>query len=190
MAKQIINEAERKTGGRGGEGCCNTFDKAWMHFYVERTKNKDDYCNKKCKDITWRNTNENMYKNVEFNGIIEIQADWQKSISTKWGCGRQVVNDSLGLPIINWHYWYHCWKVHTSQPIILTGNLSWGYIPRQISFIGFYIHSDLQTWVYVFLSWLNKTSGEGVLRELLAASQFLSEFFLRMPSWPRLWAGS
>lgn len=26
-------------------------------------------------------------QNVEFNGIIEIQADWQKkSISMKWGC--------------------------------------------------------------------------------------------------------
>lgn len=124
-------------------------------------------------------------QNVEFNGIIEIQADWQKRVS-QWSEG---VNDSLGLPIINWPYWYHCWKVHTFQPIILTGNLSWGYIPRQISFIGFYIHSDLQTWVYVFPSWLNKTSGEGVLRELLAASQFLSEFFLRMPSWLRLWAG-
>lgn len=57
-----------------------------MNFYVERTKNKHDYYDKKCEDITWRNTNENMYKNVEFNGIIEIQADWQKRVA-QWSEG-------------------------------------------------------------------------------------------------------
>lgn len=161
----------------------------WISMWKLKLKTEMTALVKKYKD---RNMKKHRWKHVKSRRLQgRIQADGQKTTPIKWGSGKQAVRDSLvadnsllallaslweGVPFFNLSfYWLGIYPEAVTRQILPDG--VWC---KQWS-------SNLDT----CNPWANWTGwvGRGLYGTWLGCLMSTG-FFLRMPLWPRFWAGS